>query len=65
MMLLILDFPEPLLPISKTFFFLGFLTSFRTSAGVLWLVDVIMSAIVSPVACVRAAADKRSSNYVS
>lgn len=33
-MLLILDFPEPDLPISKTFFFLGFLTSLlRTSAG--------------------------------
>lgn len=34
MMLLILDFPEPDLPISRTFFFLGFLTSLlRTSAG--------------------------------
>lgn len=31
MMLLILDFPEPLFPMSRTFFFLGFLTSFLTS----------------------------------
>lgn len=30
-MLLMLDFPEPLFPMSRTFFFLGFLTSFLTS----------------------------------
>jgi hypothetical protein len=33
MMLLMLDFPEPDLPMSNTFFFLGFLTSLRMSAG--------------------------------
>ena len=31
MMLRMLDLPEPLLPISSTFFFLGFLTSLRMS----------------------------------
>ena len=34
MMLRMLDLPEPDLPMSSTFFFLGFLTSLRTPAGV-------------------------------
>lgn len=54
MMLLILDFPEPLLPMSSTFFFLGFLTSFRTSLAIPKLgVDVSRSAILYNVLKVR------------
>ena len=45
MMLRIDDFPEPLLPISRTFFFFGFLTSLFSGAA-------SMSAMVS-VFCLR------------
>lgn len=34
-MLLMLDLPDPLLPMSSTFFFFGFFTSGRSSAGLL------------------------------
>ena len=34
MILLIDDFPEPLLPMRRTFFFLGFLTSLLISLGI-------------------------------
>ena len=34
-MLRILDLPDPLFPMSSTFFFFGFLTSVRTSDGLL------------------------------
>ena len=39
MMLRILDFPDPLFPISSTFFFFGFLTSGFTSTGGPWSPD--------------------------